>query len=66
MERDIHNLRPDGFAVSEEFQAIYGRINGVNVLLEPYKTENTHYLTFRLDLTNEEKREELLSYLRLM
>lgn len=66
MEKDLSELKPDGFAVNEQYKVIYGRVNGINVMLEPYKTINTHYLTFRMDLKNESKREELLSYLRTL
>lgn len=66
MEKDIWQLRPAGFEINEQFKVIYGRVNGINVMLEPYKTVNTHYLTFRMDLSDEDKREELLSYLRTL
>lgn len=66
MEKDLYELKPDGFTVNEQYKVIYGRLNGINVMLEPYKTINTHYLTFRMDLKDEGKREELLSYLRTL
>lgn len=66
MEKDLSELRPDGFEINEQYKVIYGRVNGINVMLEPYKTVNTHYLTFRMDLSDEEKREELLSYLNVL
>lgn len=64
MEEKLFELRPEGFRLNEEVSAMYGRMNGINVLIQPFIMPETHRVTVQVDIPDNLDRDEFLQELR--
>lgn len=63
MYENLFDLRLDGFVLNEEKRVMYGRMHGIQVMIEPYIPGDKHRITLQLNVETSPYKDEFLEHL---